>query len=189
MPIDHLNPPTGQMYGGYNANQGPANFHYGLLNTETRIAAYIGIGTHQMLGDVWWRTWRTLPASFTWQGQTPQGYNATYRDPQSHKSFTVFEGHYTYGGFNFVPSWGGSMFEALMNNLAIPETTWGPHSFGLNDQYYAQAQMAYATQTLHYPVWGLSPSSTPDDTGGYDAYGALNAPARMASQAQHAPTE
>lgn len=174
---------AGQMYGGFNANQGPANFHYGLLNAETRIAAYIGIGTHQMPGDVWWRTWRTLPADFTWQGQTPQGYNATYKDPQSGKSFTLFEGHYTYGGTNFVPSWGGSMFEGLMNNLAIPETTWGPHSFGLNDQLYARAQMAYAKQTLHYPVWGLSPSSTPDDTGNYDAYGARG----MASNANCCP--
>jgi Putative glucoamylase/Protein of unknown function (DUF3131) len=163
---------AGQMYGGYNADEGPANFHYGLLNTETRIAAYIGIGTHEMPGDVWWRTWRTLPADFTWQGQPPQGYNATYIDPQSHKPFTVFEGHYTYSGINFVPSWGGSMFEGLMNDLAIPETSWGPRSFGLNDLRYAQAQIAYAKQSLHYPVWGLSPSSTPDDTGNYDAYGA-----------------
>lgn len=44
---------AGQMYGGYLADEGPANFHYGLLNTETRIAAYIGIGTHTMPGDVW----------------------------------------------------------------------------------------------------------------------------------------
>jgi len=162
---------AGQLYGGYNANQGPANFHYGLLNTETRIAAYIGIGTHQMPGDVWWRTFRTLPVSDA-QGQTPQGYNVTYTDPQSGKQFPVFEGHYSYGGINFVPSWGGSMFEGLMNNLVIPETQWGPKSFGLNDLRYAQAQIAYAKQTLHYPVWGLSPSSTPDDTGNYDAYGA-----------------
>ncbi|WP_338247394.1 glucoamylase family protein [Dictyobacter halimunensis] len=165
---------AGQMYGGYNADQGPATFHYGMLNAETRIAAYIGIGTHRMPGDVWWRTWRTLPANFDWQGQTPQGYNATYNDPQSGKPFTVFEGHYTTNGINFVPSWGGSMFEGLMNNLVIPETSWGPHSFGLNDQLYARAQQAYATQTLHYPVWGLSPASTPDDTGNYDAYGARN---------------
>ncbi len=34
---------AGQMYGGYNADVGPATFHYGNLNTETRIAAYIGI--------------------------------------------------------------------------------------------------------------------------------------------------
>lgn len=163
---------AGQMYGGYNADEGPANFHYGLLNTETRIAAYIGIGTHTMPGDVWWRTWRTLPADFTWQGQTPQGYNQTYTDPQSGKQFTVFEGHYTTNNINFVPSWGGSMFEGLMNNLVVPETLAGRQSFGLNDKLYAQAQEAYATQTLHYPVWGLSPASTPDDTGNYDAYGA-----------------
>lgn len=162
---------AGQMYGGYMADEGPANFHYGLLNTETRIAAYIGIGTHTMPGDVWWRTFRTLPAS-DGQGQTPQGYNVNYTDPQSGKQFTVFEGHYTYGGINFVPSWGGSMFEGLMNNLVIPETSWGPKGFGLNDLRYAQAQIAYTQQTLHYPIWGLSPSSTPDDTGGYQAYGA-----------------
>jgi hypothetical protein len=43
--------------------------------------------------------------------------------------------------------------------------------------------MAYAKQTLHYPVWGLSPSSTPDDTGNYDAYGARG----MASNEQCCP--
>jgi hypothetical protein len=162
---------AGQMYGGYTVGTGPATFHYGLLNTETRIGAYIGIGTHKMPGDVWWRTFRTLPASDV-NEQTPQGYNMLYKDPQSGKQFTVFEGHYSYGGINFVPSFGGSMFEGLMDNLVIPETSWGPHSFGLNDLRYAQAQIAYARQTLHYPVWGLSPSSTPDDSGNYQAYGA-----------------
>ncbi len=174
---------AGQMYGGYNADQGPATFHYGVLNTETRIGAYIGLGTHRMPGDVWWRTWRTLPADFTWQEQPPQGQNVMYNDPQSGKAFTVFEGHYTSNGINFVPSWGGSMFESLMDHLIMPETTWGPRSFGLNDLRYAQAQMAYATQTLHYPVWGLSPSSTPDDTGNYDAYGARG----MASNGSSSP--
>jgi hypothetical protein len=163
---------AGQVYGGYYADQGPATFEYGVLNTETRITAYIGLGTHSMPGDVWWRTWRTLPADFTWQGQVPQGSNATYTDPQSGKQFTVFEGHYNSNGIAFVPSWGGSMFEGLMDHLIIPETAWGPKSFGLNDLRYTQAQIAYDTQTLHYPVWGLSPASTPDDTGNYDAYGA-----------------
>ena len=31
--------------------------------------------------------------------------------------------------------------------------------------------MRYATQQLGYPVWGMSPSSTPDDTGGYGSFG------------------
>lgn len=189
---------AGQMYGGYIVDQGPAGFHYGLLNTETRITAYMGIGTHTMPGDVWWRTWRTLPsttpppppsgcaidtANFDWQGQyPPHGNYTTYNDPQSRRPFTVFEGHYvytgttTFGDIPFVPSWGGSEFEGLMPNLVVPETTWGPQSFGLNDLRYAQMQVAWPREGLGYPVWGLSPSSTPDDTGGYDAFGAVGPP-------------
>ncbi len=71
----------------------------------------------------------------------------------------------------FVPTFAGGMFEGLMANLVVPETTWGPHSFGLDDLRWAQVQQMYATQELHYPVWGLSPSSTPDDTGNYSGYG------------------
>lgn len=189
---------AGQMYGGYIVDQGPAGFHYGLLNTETRIAAYMGIGTHTMPGDVWWRTWRTLPttnppppptgcaidtANFDWQGQyPPQGFYTTYTDPQSDKPFIVFEGHYvysgtsTFGNIEFVPSWGGSEFEGLMPNMVVPETSWGPHSFGLNDVRYAQMEVAWPLEGLSYPVWGLSPASTPDDTGGYDAFGAVGPP-------------
>lgn len=162
---------AGQQYGGFIVGQGPATFHYGVLNTETRIGAYIGIGTHTMPGDVWWRTWRTLPAEQTYQTQVPQGYLVTISDPQSGKRFTVFEGHYSYGGIQYAPSWGGSEFEGLMDNLIIPETAWGPHGFGANDRDYALTEVAYVSQVLHYPVWGLSPASTPDDTGNYLAYG------------------
>jgi hypothetical protein len=63
------------------------------------------------------------------------------------------------------------MFEGLMANLVVPETTWGPHSFGLNDLRWAQVQVKYATQELGYPVWGISPSSTADDTGDYGGFG------------------
>jgi len=63
------------------------------------------------------------------------------------------------------------MFEALMTNEVVPETSWGPSSFGLNDLRNAQVQITYDTQVLHDPVWGMSPSSTADDTGDYAAYG------------------
>jgi hypothetical protein len=53
----------------------------------------------------------------------------------------------------------------------VPETTWGPRSFGLADVRTAQVQIKYATEQLGYPVWGLSPSSTADDTGGYGGFG------------------
>ena len=70
------NQPTGQMYGGYYVDQGPAGYHNGALYSDPRIAMYIGMGLHQMPGDVWWRTWRVLPPKqcdtdpdFSWQGQ------------------------------------------------------------------------------------------------------------------------
>ncbi len=52
---------TGAMYGGYYVDQGPAGYHVDTLYSDPRIAMYIGMGRHQMPGDVWWRTWRTLP--------------------------------------------------------------------------------------------------------------------------------
>ncbi len=175
-------PATGQMYGGYYVDQGPAGYHNGALYSDPRIAIYIGMGLRQMPGNVWWRTWRTLPPKqcstdpdFSTQGQWPvAGYWQTYRDPQSGQRFNVWEGHYTYPGasLTFVPTWAGGMFEGLMANLVVPETRWGPHSFGLDDLRWAEVQVSYATHVLHYPVWGLSPSSTPDDSGNYGTYGA-----------------
>ncbi len=175
------NQPTGQMYGGYYVDQGPAGYHNGALYSDPRIAMYVGMGLHQMPGDVWWRTWRTLPPKqcatdpdFSWQGQWPvAGYWQTYRDPQSGKQFRVWEGHYTYPGtsLTFIPTWAGGMFEGLMANEIVPETTWGPRGFGLADLRGAQVQVKYATEVLHFPVWGLSPSSTADDTGNYGSFG------------------
>ena len=177
-------PPTGQMYGGYYVDQGPAGYHNGALYSDPRIAMYIGMGRHQMPGDVWWRTWRTdppprcatdpVPSSFS----PGDGYWQTYTDPQSGKPFPVWEGRYTYPdtSLRFVPTFGGGMFEGLMANLVVPETSWGPHSFGLNDVRWAQVQAKYATQVLHYPVWGMSPSSTADDTGDYGGFGVVGRP-------------
>ena len=113
---------------------------------------------------------------FSWQGQWPvPGSWETVHDPVSGGTFPVWEGHYVYPGssLSFVPTFAGGMFEGLMANLVVPETRWGPHSFGLNDLRWTQVQARYATDELHYPVWGLSPSSTPDDTGGYATYGAM----------------
>ena len=175
------NQPTGQQYGGFYVDQGPAGYHNGALYSDPRISMYIGMGLHQMPGDVWWRTWRTLPPQrcptdpdFSWQGQWPvPGYWQTITDPQSHRPFEVWEGHYVYPGtdLTFVPTFAGGMFEGLMANLVVPETTWGTHSFGLADLRWAQVQQRYATSVLHYPVWGLSPSSTADDTGNYGGFG------------------
>jgi hypothetical protein len=187
------NQPTGQMFGGYYAGLPPDQgdnwthyYHNGALYSDPRISAYVGMGLHQMPGNVWWRSWRELPPpapfadcaatdpDFSWQGQWPMGGSwQTITDPQSGQAFPVWEGHYTYPGSNltFVPTWAGGMFEALMANEVVPETSWGPRSFGLDDARTVQVQIKYATEQLHYPVWGMSPSSTADDTGGYGGFG------------------
>jgi hypothetical protein len=187
------NQPTGQMYGGYYAGLPPDQgdnwqhyYHNGAFYSDPRISAYLGMGLHQMPGNVWWRSWRTLPPKapfadcqatdpdFSWQGQWPvAGSWQVYRDPQSGQQFNVWEGHYTYPGsdFTFVPTWAGGMFEALMADQVVPETSWGRHSFGLADVRTAQLQIRYETEQLHQPVWGMSPSSTADDSGGYGGFG------------------
>jgi hypothetical protein len=187
------NQPTGQMYGGYYVGLPPDQgdnvshyYHNGAFYSDPRISAYIGMGLHQMPGNVWWRSWRELPPpapfpdcqstdpDFSWQGQWPMGGSwQTYTDPQSGKQFSVWEGHYTYPGTNlkFIPTYSGGMFEGLMPNVVVPETSWGRRGFGLADLRTAQVQIKYATQQLHYPVWGMSPSSTADDTGDYGGYG------------------
>jgi hypothetical protein len=187
------NQPTGQMFGGYYVGLPPDQgdnwthyYHNGALYSDPRISAYIGMGLHQMPGNVWWRSWRELPPpapytdcqstdpDFSWQGQWPMaGSWQAYTDPQSGQQFPVWEGHYTYPGSNltFIPTYSGGMFEGLMPNEIVPESTWGTRSFGLADARTAQVQIKYATQQLHYQVWGMSPSSTPDDTGDYGGYG------------------
>jgi Putative glucoamylase/Protein of unknown function (DUF3131) len=187
------NQPTGQMYGGYYVGSPPDvgtnavdhYYHNGALYSDPRISAYIGMGLKQMPGDVWWRSWRTLPPvapfadcatdpDFSWQGQWPAaGHWQNVTDPQSGKPFPVWEGHYTYPGsdLSFIPTFGGGMFEGLMVNNVVPETSWGPTSFGLADTRTAQVQKKYATEHKHYSVWGMSPSSTADDSGGYATFG------------------
>jgi hypothetical protein len=187
------NQPTGQMYGGYYAGLPPDRgdnwthyYHNGAFYSDPRISAYIGMGLRQMPGNVWWRSWRELPPAapfadcqstdpdFSWQGQWPMpGSWQTYTDPQSGQQFPVWEGHYVYPGsdLSFIPTFAGGMFEGLMANEVVPETSWGPSSFGLADARTVQVQMKYAMEQLHYPVWGMSPSSTPDDSGGYGGFG------------------
>src|SRR5439155_7384248 len=67
-PASTGNQPTGQMFGGYYVGLPPDQgdnwthyYHNGALYSDPRISAYIGMGLHQMPGNVWWRSWRELP--------------------------------------------------------------------------------------------------------------------------------
>ena len=46
-------------------------------------------------------------------------------------------------GFHVVPSWGGDMFEALMPDLFVPESAWGPRSWRVNHPLTVRAQIEH----------------------------------------------
>lgn len=139
--------------------------HYGALNTEPRIASYIGIAKDGIPATHYFKMWRTFPntCDWSWQEMQPEGEMHTYL------GVDVYEGHYTYRGMNIVPSWGGSMFEALMVPLLVPEEQWGPRNWGVNHPLYVQAQIEHGLEEAQYGYWGFSPSNDP--AGGYREYG------------------
>jgi hypothetical protein len=161
----------GQLYGGYWTDTNEyTGFHYGTLNTEPRIASYIGIAMGDIPPQHYYYMYRTLPPEWDWQEQIPAGPTRTYA------GVSVVEGHYVYPEgsgttpkFALVPSWGGSMFEALMVPLFIPEAQWAPMSWGRNHPLYVRAQIDHGLQVARYGYWGFSPSNKPE--GGYLAYG------------------
>jgi len=139
--------------------------HYGTLNTEPRIASYIGIAQDQVPEEHYFAMWRTFPETcdWSWPEMAPRGETHTYL------GIEVYEGHYTYRGMNIVPSWGGSMFEALMVPLLVPEEEWGQESWGINHPLYVRAQIEHGLEEAQYGYWGFSPSNNP--AGGYREFG------------------
>ena len=81
----------------------------------------------------------------------------------------VFEGALPYRGMKIVPTWGGSMFEALMVPLFVPEESGARGSWGVNHPLYVRAQIEHGLDEAEYGYWGFSPSSNP--AGGYREYG------------------
>jgi hypothetical protein len=165
VPFDPANPALrpGQLHGGYNVDDRSFTAFYGMLNTEPRIVSYLAIARGQLPPEHYYRLFRTLPAERGPQVQAPRG------EVRSYLGVPVFEGHYSYRGLDFVPSWGGSMFEALMVPLFVPEETWAPRSWGVNHPIYARLQVEQGLDVMHYGYWGFSPSATPE--GGYQTYG------------------
>ncbi|MFG2739625.1 glucoamylase family protein [Streptomyces chartreusis] len=156
----------GQLRGGFwpdKPGKGePTGHHYGALNTEPRMASYLGIADGSLPTDHYWHLFRTLLPG-AGQEQQPQG---EYVDIDGVR---VWEGHYTYRGRDLVPTWGGSMFEALMVPLFVPEAEWSPQSWGTTHQRYVRSQIEHGLKEAGYGYWGFSPASIPD--GGYREYG------------------
>jgi Putative glucoamylase/RTX calcium-binding nonapeptide repeat (4 copies)/Protein of unknown function (DUF3131) len=144
---------------------GAAPCCYDTVVSESRIASYIGIAKGELPQGEYYGAWRSFPDScdWSWQETRPLGVHRTYL------GIDVFEGAYPYNGTRVTPSWGGSMFEALMPSLFVPEDVWGPGSWRANHPLTVEAQIHHGLAQAGYGYWGFSPANVPE--GGYAAYG------------------
>jgi Putative glucoamylase/RTX calcium-binding nonapeptide repeat (4 copies)/Protein of unknown function (DUF3131) len=137
---------------------------YDTVVSESRIADYIGTAKGELPPHTYYGRWRTFPDSCEPRQETqPSGFMRTYL------GVDVYEGSYPYNDSRLVPSWGGSMFEALMPALFVPEEQWGPGSWRQNHPLTVDAQVDHGLNVAQYGVWGFSPSNVPE--GGYSVYG------------------
>jgi hypothetical protein len=138
---------------------------YDTIVSESRIASYIGIAKGELPAKEYFGAWRTFPdtCDWSWQETKPIGFTRTYL------GVSVFEGAYPYAGMHIVPGWGGSMFEALMPALFVPEEVWGKDSWAINHPLTVDAQIHHGMVEAGYGYWGFSPANIPE--GGYSEYG------------------
>lgn len=142
-----------------------AEYTYGLLYTESRAGSMIAIGKRDVPEEHWFKLQRTFPSDAAWQSLTPHE-----RATKTVRGHETIGGWYEWNGLRYVPSWGGSLFEALMPTVIIDEKKYGPENVGTNDVIHAVIQRRYALETLNYPVWGMSPCST-TATNSYSEFG------------------
>jgi hypothetical protein len=163
-------PPAPQcsLPGNY-TGEGPEVYYtchtYGAFASETRMITYVAISLGQVPPAHYFAPWRTFPdnCDWGWQEQKPVGQFVDYL------GVPVFEGHYTYRGLRFVPTWGGDMFEELMPDMFVPEVEWGRNSWARQHSVYVRGQIEHGLSDARYGYWGFSPSSNPE--GGYREYG------------------
>jgi hypothetical protein len=147
---------------GYRVGEGMSPYHYKMLCSEARISFYYAASQNQLEPYKWYYLSRTLDSTYE-QHEKPIG-NWKYYD-----TIKYFNGYYTYQNkTKIVPAWGGSLFEVLMPGLLVDERI-STKGMGLNNKNIIESHIDYAMNQLKYPIWGLSPCSTPD--GGYSEFG------------------
>ena len=149
----------------YSPAKGTGPCCYDTVVSESRIADYIGTAKGELPTKTYYGRWRTFPdtCQYSFQETRPSGFDRSY------EGVTVYEGSYPYGSTRITPSWGGSMFEALMPALFVPEERWGAGSWRMNLPLTVDAQIDHGLDVAQYGMWGFSPSNRPE--GGYSGYG------------------
>jgi hypothetical protein len=159
-------PVLGQMSHGYYVHlDARSRYHYGVLFTESRLGSVIAIGKGDVPESHWFHMARTFPAACDWQTMTPRARREKQVDGIAFRG-----GTYEWEDFHYVPSWGGSLFEALMPTLVLDERRWAPASLGENGRIHVAVQRRWALERLGFRVWGMSSCATTGDDG-YSEFG------------------
>jgi hypothetical protein len=145
----------------YVPSTGEAPCCYDTYVSESRIATYIGIAKGEIPPRAVFGTNRAF--------ETPCFETQPVGEAHTYFGTRVYDGALPYDGKLVTPSWGGSMFEALMPSLFVPEERWAPGSWGVNHPLVVDSQIHHGLAEAGYGYWGFSPSNIPE--GGYDAYG------------------
>jgi len=158
-------PERNQILFHYEPGTGRAPCCYDTLVSESRIASLIGIAKGEIPARHYFGAYRSFPdtCAWSWTETRPVGFTRTYY------GVATYDGALPYNDTLVTPSWGGSMFEALMPALFVPEEEWGPGSWGPNHPLTVDAQIHHGMVEAGYGYWGFSPANVPE--GGYRAYG------------------
>lgn len=158
---------TGLMSHGYYVNMGTLSaFEYGYFYTEARLGSLVAIGKDDAPVSHWFAMRRaTTPPCTT--SDCPELHHLRYQAPEDG---IVSVSYYSWRSHQYVPSWGGSMFEALMPRLFVDEGRYAPRSLGPNGEAHARLQKIHAEETLGFPVFGMSPCISPA-SGRYQEFG------------------
>ncbi|MET0770512.1 MAG: glucoamylase family protein [Solirubrobacteraceae bacterium] len=161
----YYNPARNQIYFHIEPGTGNQPCCYDTIVSESRISSYIGIAQGEIPAQQYFGPYRSFPdtCDWSWTETRPVGYTRTYYGRPT------YDGALQYAGMRVTPSWGGSMFEALMPSLFLPEEEWAPGSWGANHPLTVAAQIHHGMEEADYGYWGFSPSANPD--GGYSVYG------------------
>jgi Putative glucoamylase/RTX calcium-binding nonapeptide repeat (4 copies)/Protein of unknown function (DUF3131) len=161
----YYRPDANRMLFHFAPDTGSAPCCYDTVVTEARIAPYIGIAKGEVPARAHFGTNRSWPdtCASAWTETRPVGFTRTYF------GVPTYDGALPYNDTLVTPSWGGSMFEALMPSLFVPEEEWAPGSWGVNHPLVVDAQIHHGMVEAGYGYWGFSPANIPE--GGYRAYG------------------